>query len=80
MTFVWAIALLVASYVITTLITPKTTNTNAPSLLQDFQFPTTAEGTPKTVIFGDCWSGDWTVLWYGDFDVQPIPAPGGSKK
>jgi hypothetical protein len=76
----WVVALLIASVVLTALITPKTKNTGpTPNTLQDFQVPTTAEGTPKAVIFGDCWSGDWTVLWYGDFDVRPIPGPGGKK-
>ena len=72
-----AIVLLIASYVITALITPKPKDAT-PSTLKDFDVPTIDEGTPQCVVFGDCWSGDWTVLWYGDFDVQPIG--GGGKK
>lgn len=73
-----ALALLVVSAVITAVITPSRQTTKA-STLSDIQLPTTSEGTPKAVIFGDCWSGDWTVLWYGDFDTAPIHSSGGKK-
>jgi hypothetical protein len=74
-----ALALLVVSAVITAVITPGRGAGAKASTLGDLQLPTTAEGTPKAVIFGDCWSEDWTVLWYGDFDTQPIKSKGGKK-
>jgi hypothetical protein len=75
MNFVFAVALLVVSYVITALVAKKQTGASA-STLQDFDVPTTAEGTAQVVMFGDCWSGDWTVLWYGDFGVKAIKSGG----
>lgn len=77
MNFLFAIALLIASYIIQRLVTPGPKATPA-STLKDFQVPQVNEGTPQPVIFGDCWTGDWTVLWYGDLKVRALS--GGGKK
>lgn len=79
MYYVFAIVLLIASYVITQALQPKPKGP-LNSILQDIQLPTTAEGTPQGVTFGDCWTSDWTVLWYGNFGVEPISGQGGKKK
>jgi len=80
--FVWAIALLIVSYVITALTTPHPKNTDAtPTKLTDFSFPVALEGTPQSVIFGDCWTPDWQVLWYGNLRTEAIrQSSGGGKK
>lgn len=71
-----AIALLIASYVITAL-TTKPPQVNPPALFSDFQFPQPDEGTPQSVIFGDVWITDWFVSWYGNYQTIPIKAKGG---
>lgn len=78
MQFVIAIALLVISYVITQSMIKRPQDAK-PSGIGDFDLPVAEEGTPQAVFFGDCWSGDWQVLWYGDFEVQPLYSGGGKK-
>lgn len=74
-----ALAMLVISAVMVALISPPKGGGAKASTIGDLQLPTTAEGTPKAVVFGDCWSEDWTVLWYGDFETEPIKSKGGKK-
>lgn len=50
---------------------PKTA-TPAPALFEEFDFPQVEEGTPQCVFFGDCWTGDWTVLAVGDYRTKAI--------
>lgn len=76
MQFLFALALLVASYFIQSLITPKSTKPERASL-KDFDFPQVEEGTPQIVVFGDVWIEDWLVLWYGNYRTSPIKADGG---
>lgn len=78
MQFVFAIVLLISAYVLQALLTKRPSQPK-PDLIQDFQFPTTNEGTPQPVIFGDCWTVDWCVLWYGDLSSKPIAGKGGKK-
>ena len=73
MNFLFAIALLVASYVIQVVITPKPEVPKA-AALDEFDFPQVEEGTPQAVVFGDCWTPDWIVLWYGDLRTSPVRA------
>jgi hypothetical protein len=81
MTFVFAIVLFIAAAILTAVITPHpSAQDQQPSNLSDFQLPTTAEGTPQAITFGDVWSEDWTVLWYGDLGVETIHSGGGGKK
>jgi len=83
MNFVYAIALLIISYVITALITPKPKQPDPakPALFKDFQFPIPDEGTPQSIVFGDCWTPDWQVIWYGNMRTEPIQtSSGGGKK
>lgn len=77
-TFIWAIGALIASYFISTLITPKV-ETPKPSTLGDFDFPQIDEGTPQCVIFGDVWVPDWHILWFGNLRTSPIESDGNKK-
>lgn len=72
------LVLLAASYAITSMIARKQA-TKKPSAMEDFDFPQLDEGTPQAVIFGDVWTEDWMVLWYGDYNVTPIRSKGGKK-
>lgn len=73
--FLWALAATVASFFITAAMMPKPQNAK-PSGLESFDFPQTEEGTPQAVFFGDVWTEDWQVLWYGSYRVQPIYGKG----
>lgn len=75
---IWAVGLLVASYAITSLTARRPPNAK-PVALTDFEFPQAAEGTPQAIIFGDCWTNDWMVLWYGNYQTQAIRKKGGKK-
>lgn len=65
-TLVFALVMLVASYAITALSQNKT-STEKPKSITDFEFPQSAEGQPQAVVFGDVWSPDHQILWYGNF-------------
>lgn len=81
MQFVWAIALIVASYAITALSTRRPQQSQpSPAEIGDFNFPQSAEGTPQPIVFGDCWMSDWMVLWYGNYKAEPVYGGSSSKK
>jgi hypothetical protein len=71
MNFVFAIILLVASYAIQALMQPKPVNAK-PAAFDDFDLPVVDEGSPQAVVFGDVWSPDWMVLWFGNYRTVSI--------
>lgn len=77
-TLIFALVMMVASFVITALMTPKT-QVPKPQAITDFQFPQSDEGVPQAVIFGDCWSPDHQILWYGNFRNSPIKTSSNKK-
>lgn len=74
----WALGMLIASYVIQVALMPKPEKPK-PAALEDFDFPQIEEGTPQSVIFGDVWIKDWHVLWYGDLRTSAVKSKGGKK-
>lgn len=68
-----ALIMLVASYVISYALMPKVKPPD-PTAFEDIDFPQAEEGTPQAVVFGDCWSADWTVLAVGNYRTSPIHA------
>ncbi len=76
--WIWAIALLVASYAIQIFMTPKQEGPK-PAAFDEFDFPQMEEGTPQIIVFGDVWIDDWMVLWYGNYDTSAIKSKGGKK-
>ena len=74
-----ALYLLIASALIQYAMMPKQQQPVA-TAFKDIDFPQADEGTPQCGIFGDCWSGDWTVLAVGNYKVDEIHAGGGGKK
>lgn len=84
MNFIFAIALLIVSYAIQALTAKKPAGVAdaKPNTFEDFTFPQHNEGTAQSVIFGDCWTSDWMVLYTGNFRVEAIraPSPPGGKK
>ena len=76
--FLWGIGVLIASYAIQVLLTPKT-ESQKPASLDDFDFPQFEEGTPQSVVFGDVWTEDQFILWYGNLRTSAIKSSGGKK-
>lgn len=72
----FALALLVGGYALQALTQPAPTKPS-PAAFDDFDFPQAEEGTPQAVVFGDVWTEDWTVLWYGNYRTSPIKSSGG---
>jgi hypothetical protein len=72
--FAIAIAMLVVSYVITSMLMkqPK----QKPAALEDWDFPQSDDGTPQTVYFGDCWTTGPMVIWYGNYRTFKIKSKG----
>ena len=78
MNFWYTIIYLIVSAVITYALTPKA-QSPTPEKFEDIKFPQAKDGTPQCVIFGDCWSSDWTVLAYGNYRTQEIHSDSGKK-
>lgn len=72
------LVLMAASYAITSMIARKQA-TKKPASVEEFDFPQPDEGTAQSVVFGDVWTKDWVVLWYGDYQVTPIKSKKGKK-
>jgi hypothetical protein len=72
------IAILVISIYVSVSMAPKPETPRA-TAFEDIDFPQVDEGTPQAVIFGDCWSGDWTVLAVGNYRTTAIRSKGGKK-
>lgn len=65
------IALFVASLIISYALQPKPLQPKA-ATIDDFDLPTTEDGTPKIVIFGDVWLNSWCVIGLGNYRNQGI--------
>ena len=72
--FAIAFAMLVVSYVITSLLVK--TQKVKPAALEDWEFPQSDDGTPQTVFFGDCWASGPMVIWYGNYRTIKIKSKG----
>lgn len=67
------IAVMVASYLLSMALTPKSKNKGPEAASADeWEFPQADEGTPQCVFFGDCWTEDWFVLDYGNYRTTEI--------
>lgn len=69
------LAVMVVMLVLSVALAPKPPQ-QKPAVLSDFDFPQMDEGTPQCVVFGDCWTGGWMVLSYGNLRSQPIKSGG----
>lgn len=78
MNFLWAIGMLIASYAIQVLLTPKPEKPK-PAALEEFDFPQVDEGTPQCVVFGDVWIPDWQVTWFGNLRTSAVTSKAGKK-
>lgn len=76
--FLWAVAMLVASFVITALLMPKPQNAK-PASLEDFDVPTAEDGREIPVLFGTRDIEAPNCVWYGDLKAKAIKKKGGKK-
>ena len=76
--FLWAIGMLIASYAIQAVLAPKPVKPK-PAAFDEFDFPQVDEGTPQAVIFGDVWTSDWQILWFGNYRTSAIKTKSGKK-
>lgn len=67
------IALFIASLIISAALQPKSPKPKA-AAFEEFDFPTVDDGTPITVVFGDVWIKDWTVLGVANYRTEAIVA------
>ena len=73
----WVVYLIVST-LITYSLMPKQ-QPRKPEAFEDIEFPQVDEGTAQCVIFGDCWSEDWTVLAVGNYSTSEVRKDGGKK-
>lgn len=73
-----AIAMLVSSMVINVALAQKPKEPKKSSA-EDMNIPQAEDGTPQPIFFGDCWTGSWFVLWYGNLRTSKIKSKGGKK-
>jgi hypothetical protein len=71
-----AVVLTILSAVLTP--RPKPPPDAVAQMFKDVQFPVPDEGTPQSVVFGDCWTPDWQVIWYGNMRTEDIHASSSS--
>lgn len=74
----FAVALFVASIVISLALVPKPQATKPPGM-NEIQAPTAEVGRSIPVLFGTRDLGGPNVTWYGDIKLVPIKSKGGKK-
>lgn len=70
--------IMVIAIILQIALAPRPVQPKAPTI-DDLELPQCDEGTPQVVVFGDVWLEGWTVLWFGDFSLDPIKSSGGKK-
>lgn len=78
MNLLYAFVMLVVSYALQSLITPKIRQENPEA--GKLEVPTAEEGGSIPVCFGTNLIKDSNVIWYGDSKTTPIYTEGGGKK
>jgi hypothetical protein len=78
MNWIWAIGVLIASFLIQVLTAPKPVKPKAASL-DEFDFPQADEGTAQCVFFGEGWAMDMSPLWFGNYRTSAVKSSGGKK-
>lgn len=71
MNFVIQLIIAIISMYLAEVLAPKPPRPE-PNSIEDFEFPTVDDGTPMTVVFGDVWIKDWTVIGVGNYRNEPI--------
>ncbi len=66
-------AVAVASFFLSSIMPAKQRSTSPEAASsEDWDYPQPKEGTPQCVFFGDCWTDDWFVLAYGNYNYEAI--------
>lgn len=72
----WYVFWIIFSYYLNQAMAPKPKKPK-PAAFADWEFPQFEEGTSQAVIFGEVWTRDWFVLWYGNYKIEPIKTKSG---
>lgn len=83
MNFVYMLAIAIVLSVLSAVLTPrpKPPPDAVASMFKDANFPVADEGSAQAVVFGDCWTPDWQLIWYGNMRTVAITEnTGGGKK
>jgi hypothetical protein len=76
MQFLIALAVYIVATAALALLAPKPPQPK-PAAFEEFDFAQWEEGTEQAVFFGDCWTSDWFVLWYGNYRTTKVKSSGG---
>ena len=76
MQVLWYVVWIVASYYINQAMAPEQEKPK-PAAFSDWDFPQFEEGTSEAVCFGDNWTTDWFVLWFGNYRTKSIKTKSG---
>lgn len=71
--WVQTVVILIIALVAAFAMQPKPQQPKA-AILEDFELPVAEDGKAAPVIFGDCWTEDPNVLWYGNLRTTPVRA------
>lgn len=69
--WIWVVVILIVALVLAYAMQPKPQQMK-PAALEDFEFPVAEDGKAAALIFGDVWTEDPNVLWFGDLYTRPI--------
>lgn len=78
--FIIYVVLLIVSVALAILLAPGPPDPTPPAALEDFTVPTASQSRPCPVLFGKRTITGPNVVWYGDLESVPIPAPDSGKK
>lgn len=68
-----ALIMIAISLIISTSMAP-TPAKREPEQFEDLDFPQTDDGTPESVVFGDVWISDWTILGLNNYRTTEMVA------
>ncbi|QIN95185.1 hypothetical protein DLP3_022 [Stenotrophomonas phage vB_SmaS_DLP_3] len=71
--WVQVVVMIVVAIIAAFAMQPKTQQPKA-ATIDDFDMPTAEDGKEAPVMFGDNWTEDPNVLWYGDLSTRPVKA------
>lgn len=74
----WTYVIMLVVSVAVSYLTPRQKPVSQkPASIDDFDMPVAGEGTEQEVIFGDCWTGNWMVLSYGNLRTSKVTTKSG---
>lgn len=69
-----ALVMLVVAYVLQAVLVKRPKQ--KPAAMDEFDFPQWDEGTPQMVPFGDIWTDEACVVWWGHYRTKKVKSGG----